>query len=45
MTDYGRYGYLAVDEIMVKFKARVILRQYIPKKHNILGSKSSNLMS
>ena len=29
--------YLAVDEVIVKFKGRVIFRQYIPKKRKCLG--------
>ena len=32
----GRFLYpsrLAVDEVIVKYKGRVIFRQYIPKKH------------
>jgi hypothetical protein len=31
--------HLAVDEVIVLFKARVIFRQYIPKKHKRLGIK------
>jgi hypothetical protein len=30
---------LAVDEITVKFKERIIFRQYIPKKHKCFGIK------
>jgi hypothetical protein len=30
---------LAVDEIIVKFKGRVIFREYIPKKHKHFGIK------
>jgi hypothetical protein len=30
---YNPSEHLAVDEIIVKFKGRVVFRQYIPKKH------------
>ncbi|PNF17065.1 hypothetical protein B7P43_G17426 [Cryptotermes secundus] len=30
---------LAIDEIIVKFKGRVVFRQYIPKKHKRFGMK------
>ena len=30
---------LAVDEVIVKYKGRVIFRQYIPKKHKHFGIK------
>lgn len=30
---------LAIDEVIVKFKGRVIFRQYIPKKHKRWGMK------
>jgi hypothetical protein len=30
---------LAIDEIIVKFKGRVVFRQYIPKKHKRYGIK------
>ena len=31
--------HLAVDEVIVKYKGRVIFRQYIPKKHKRFGIK------
>jgi len=31
--------HLAVDEVIVKFKGRVIFRQYIPKKIKCFGIK------
>ncbi|PNF17185.1 hypothetical protein B7P43_G06584 [Cryptotermes secundus] len=36
---YNPSEHLAVDEIIVKFKGRVIFRQYIPKKHKRFGIK------
>ncbi|PNF35735.1 hypothetical protein B7P43_G16134 [Cryptotermes secundus] len=40
---YGKYynpsEHLDVDEIIVKFKGRVVFRQYIPKKHKRVGIK------
>ena len=33
---------LAVDKVIVKFKARVIIRQYILRKESILASKFTN---
>jgi len=36
---YNPSEYLAVDEVMVKFKGRVIFRQYIPKKRKCFGIK------
>jgi hypothetical protein len=33
------YDCLAVDEVIVKFKDRVIFRQYIPKKRKSFGIK------
>ena len=30
---------MAVDEVIVKFKGRVIFRQYFPKKKNSFGNK------
>jgi hypothetical protein len=32
-----------VDEVIVKFKGRVIFRQYIPKKRQHVGIKIYNL--
>ena len=34
--------HLAVDKVIVKFKGRVVLRQYIPKKRKLLASKFTN---
>jgi len=31
-----------VDEVIVKFKGRVIFWKYIPKKENVLASKFTN---
>jgi len=36
---YNPSEHLAVDEFIVKFKGRVIFRQYIPKKHKCVGTK------
>ena len=36
---YNPTEYLAVDEVIVLFKGRVIFRQYIPKKHKRFGIK------
>ncbi|PNF43126.1 hypothetical protein B7P43_G18025 [Cryptotermes secundus] len=36
---YNPSEHLAVDEIIVKFKGRVIFKQYIPKKHKRFGIK------
>ena len=36
---YNPSEHLAVDEVIVKFKGRVIFRQYIPKKHKRVGIK------
>jgi hypothetical protein len=36
---YNPSEYLAVDEVIVKFKGRVIFRQYIPKKRKHLRIK------
>ena len=33
---------LAVDKVIVKFQGRVIFRQYIPKKGNVLASTFTN---
>jgi hypothetical protein len=37
---YNASKHLAIDEIIVIFKGRVVFRQYIPKKH-VLESRSS----
>jgi len=42
MTVYKFYNPsedLAIDEVTVMFKGRVIFRQYIPKKHKHFGVK------
>jgi hypothetical protein len=36
---YNPSGHLAVDEVIVKFEGRVILRQYTPKKRKRFGIK------
>jgi hypothetical protein len=36
---YNPSEHLAIDEIIVKFKGRVVFRQYIPKKHKRFGIK------
>ena len=36
---YNPSEHLAVDEVIVKYKGRVIFRQYIPKKHKRFGIK------
>jgi len=36
---YSPSEHLAVDEVIVKYKGRVIFRQYIPKKHKRFGIK------
>jgi hypothetical protein len=36
---YNPSEHLAVDEVMVKVKGRVIFQQYIPKKHKRFGIK------
>ena len=36
---YNPSEHLAVDEVIVKFKGRVIFRQYIPKKHKRFRNK------
>ena len=36
---YSPSEHLAIDEVIVKYKGRVIFRQYIPKKHKRFGIK------
>jgi hypothetical protein len=36
---YSLTEHLAVDEIIVFFKGRVVFKQYIPKKHKCFGIK------
>jgi hypothetical protein len=37
---YSPTRHLAVDEIIVLFKGRVIFEQYIPKKHEVVWNKN-----
>jgi hypothetical protein len=39
---YNPSEHLAVDEVIVKFKGKVLLKQCIPKKANVSASKCSN---
>jgi len=39
---YNPTKHLAVDEVIVKFKGRIVIKQYIPKKANVSASKYSN---
>ena len=36
---YNPSEHLSVDEVLVKFKGRVIFRQYVPKKRKCFGIK------
>ena len=40
---YNPSEYLAVDEVTVKFKARIVFKQYIPKKRQLFGIKMLKL--
>ena len=40
---YNPSEYLAVDEVIVKFKGRIVFKQYIPKKRKCFGIKMSKL--
>jgi hypothetical protein len=40
---YNPSGHLAVDEVIVKFKGRVLFKRYILKKHNRFGIKMFEL--
>jgi hypothetical protein len=40
---YSSFEHLAVDEVTVPFKGRVVLKQYIPKKHKCFGMKIQKL--
>jgi len=42
---YNPSEYLAVDEVIVKFKGRIVFKQYIPKNANISASKCSNCVT
>jgi len=39
---YNPSEHLAIDEVIVKFKGRVLFKQYIPKNANVSASKCSN---
>ena len=41
---YNPSEHLAVKEVTVKFKGRVIFRQYISKKKKVLASKFTNFV-
>jgi len=45
-TNFSEFYYpsehLAVDEVIVKFKGRVLFKQYIPKNANVSALKCSN---
>ena len=40
---YNRSEYLAVDEVIVKFKGRIVFKKYIPKKPKHFGIKMFKL--
>jgi len=40
---YNPSEYLAVDEVIVKFKGRIVFKQYVPKKHKCFGIKMFKL--
>jgi len=40
---YNPSEYLAVDEVIVKFKGRIVFKQYIPKKRKCFGIKMFKL--
>jgi hypothetical protein len=40
---YSPTEHLAIDEIFVLFKGRVVFKQYIPKKHKCFGIKTYKL--
>ena len=42
---YNPSEHLAVDEVIVKFKGKIVFKQYIPKKHNVSASKCSNCVT
>jgi hypothetical protein len=45
LTFYSPSENLAADEVIVKFKGRVIFRQYIPKKPKVMESKFTNCVT
>jgi len=42
---YNPSEYLAVDEIIVKFKGRIVFKQYISKRRKCFGIKFSNCVT
>jgi hypothetical protein len=40
---YNPSKHVAVDEVLVKFKGRIVFKQYIPKKHKHFGIKMFKL--
>jgi hypothetical protein len=42
---YSPMEHLAVDEIIVPYKSRVIFKQYIPKKHKQFWIKSTSFVT
>jgi hypothetical protein len=42
-TFYNPSEHLAVDEVIMKFKGRIVFKQYIPKKYTSLGIKMFKL--
>ena len=42
---YNPSEHLVVDEVIVKFKGRVLFKQYIPKNGNVSASKCSNYVT
>ena len=42
---YNPSEHLAIDEVSVKFKGRVVFKQYIPKNANVSASKCSNYVT
>jgi len=42
---YNPSDNLAIDEVIVSFKGRVIFKQYIPKKRKCFGIKISNFVT
>lgn len=41
---YGPSEYLAIDKVMVLFKGKFAIKQYIPKKHEHFRIKIKNSM-
>jgi hypothetical protein len=40
---YNPTEHLALDEVIILYKGRVVFRQYIPNKHKIFGIKNYKL--